>query len=365
MGKVLNKIKRFPFFIIHLLIPRGISNTNRDENGRPKTAIIGDKLRNIGSSQNGKYNLRMGMGERFSIELDEQTPMIGRYFYNKLIAGGVAEKQAEEHTFSIIGTFVDLKKRLKKEDDKPTNGKKKKPKDPFKTETIKIQQSEMDHIDELIEKIIGGHVPQKEEFHFLKKNTAINVALSGRMIAKLPEYDVQAALSTNFAFTVHDIGHVQSDYFTATDTLQMEGSKGSGHLDYFYFSQGVYYALYIIDANLLTSNLCGNKDLAQTTIRQILEVLATSSPEANKNRCADGRSWPEYIMVEKLPYTPRSLSTAFTTPVKGPDFMTNAIASLEDAKSRFDRCYGDASHIIMNVKQGEGSLKELIDFIKF
>ena len=360
--------ERLPVFEIHELIGRGFSNINRDENGRPKAATLGDTLRNYGSSQNDKYNLRKAMQERYGTSEDIQTPMIGRYFYDELIGGGVDKKKAEEYTFALIGTFVDLKKRAKKDDDKKKNDKKKpkREKDPFKTETIKIQQTEMDHVDNLKKRIIEGHVPQKNEFHFLKKNTAINIALSGRMIAKCPEFDVAGALSTNFAFTVHDIGHTQSDYFTATDTLKIEGSnKGSGHLDYFHFSQGVYYSLHIIDTNILVSNLCGNKELAQKIICQIVNVLVTSSPEANKNRCADGRTWPEYVMIEKLPFTPRSLSTVFLNPIKGPDHMANAIIALEDIKSRYDRCYGKVDTEIMNVREGTGSVKKLIDFISF
>jgi len=282
-----------------------------------------------------------------------------------LVAGGVELKKAEEHASAVIGTFVDLKKREKVvEKEKENKGKRKKEKDPLKTEIIKIQKTEMDHINSLIEKIIDGYIPNKNDYHFLKKNTAIDIAMTGRMIAKKPEYNVQASLSVNFAFSVNDITNNQQDYFTATDSLKLEGSKGSGHLNYFFYSTGVFYGLYIIDTRLLIENLNGNKELAQKTIRQIIDVLATSSPSANKNRCADGQTWPSYIMIENAEITPRSLCSAFQVPVKGPNITENAIEALEERKACFDACYGKIESIKMNTLKREGNLKKLLDYIQ-
>ncbi len=353
-----------PYWLIHLLTGVAVSSINRGQDGRPKTMKLNDTNRGYSSSQNRKYDLNKALFERCEIDIGLQTPLIGKYVEKRLIDGGISPKKAEEYAFKFIGTFVDIKKHTEKEDDKNTKKKKKKV-DLLKTETIKIQPSERQHIEELIDKIIEGHKPTDQEFFFLKENTGIRTALTGRMIAKLPQYDVEASLSSNFAFTVNDIGSVQTDYFTATDNLGLEGTKGSGHLDNFYFTQGVYYSFFVINSKLLTKNLQGNKELAIKTIRQIVEVLTTSSPSANKNRCADSQTWPAFVMIEKAPTAPRSLCQAFHTPIKGPAVMENAVKALLDMKSSFDSCYHEMDYRILNVLTKEGSLNELIKFIDF
>ena len=75
---------RLPFLLIHLLIPRGIGNINRDREGRPKTAFDGDTIRNYQSSQCNKYNFLKSISSRYNIDLGAQTAMIGRFFYDKL-----------------------------------------------------------------------------------------------------------------------------------------------------------------------------------------------------------------------------------------------------------------------------------------
>jgi len=319
------------------------------------------------SSQNRKYDLAQNLKNRYKVDIGEQTPMIGRYIANKLIDGGVEKALAEEYASKFIGTFVNLKKHDKNSIDEEPKGKKAKKKktDFLKTETIKIQPSEREHIERLIERIIDGYVPEDTDFHFLKENTAIRTALTGRMIAKVPSFDVEASLSSNFSFTVNDIGNPQTDYFTAIDSLNITGSKGSGHLDNFHYSQGVYYGFNIIDINLLIKNLQGDKELALTTIKQIIDVLTTSSPSANKNRCADGITWPSYVLLEKAEFAPRSLCSAFHTPITGPDIMEKAIIALRNMKENFDTCYGTVESMEMNILERKGSLKELLKFIEF
>lgn len=368
------------FLILHLLFHRIVHNINRGDDGRPKNCWVGGVERGRQSSQNAKigiveYLRNLMEGAKKKYNTSQQTTLIGRTFFDKLIAGGISKKKAEEYTYNIIGAFTTVKKKdneKKKKDNesdqkKEDNGndqkkKKKDPKDPLKTETIKVQDCEIQFIDNLIQKIIGGYTPNKKDFDFLQKNRSVDNALFGRMLAVRPQYEVEAATAVAHGFTVNE-SFIVEDYFTATETLQKKnGNRGSAHLDKAFFSEGVFYNNYILDLHLLIENLQGNTEVAEEVIRDFLKVSAMLSPKASKNRAAGSQTWASYMMIEKCSEFPRQLGVAFEKPVQGPGVMEKAIEALEEAKKGFDKIYYELPAKSFNHVKSKGSLKEVIDF---
>jgi CRISPR system Cascade subunit CasC len=367
-------MKHLKYIIVHWLAFCGPMNANRDESGRPKTSLIGGTLRGRHSSQMLKKckgdHLRNGGSKKYETSI--QTSLIGQHAYDKLIEGGVLEDLAEEVTYGILGAFIDVKKKkakraeeTKRAEEKRKKGEKedKEPANPFKMEAVKIQQCEFVAIENLIAKVIEGYKPTHKDYDFLQRNIAVDNALFGRMLAKRPMYDVDAALSMAQGFSVNACP-TEEDYFTATDALQKDnGHKGSAHLDRFYFHQGSFYYSMIIDLELLIKNLQDNEPLAIEIIKELIKICAMASPTANKNRCAGSQNWASYMMIEKTNEFPRQLGLAFETPIEGPNVTEKAIKALVETKESFDKTFYELPSKSLDQINQKGTLQELLDFV--
>lgn len=365
-------LQKFKYLVMHLLVYRAVHNINRDDRGRPKSCNIGGTERGRHSSQSWKAIIAKFFRELTELETSQQTALIGRNAYEQLLGGGIDKEKAEEYAFGIISAFSSKKKKNGNGDkeDKKEDGKKKKKdnKDILKMETIKIQDCEIFAVNSLLKKIIEGYVPEKSDYDFLRVNESIDNALFGRMLAARPGFDIEAAMAVAHGFTVNECT-TEEDYFTATDSLQNalsseEGkvNKGSAHLDKAFFAEGVFYHSYILDVDLLVSNLGGNVELAEEVIRTLLEVSAMASPTASKNRGAGSQAPSGYMMVEKCDKFPRQLAVAFQDAIEGPKVFEKAIEALEDTKRKFDKVYYELPSKSFNFLKEEGNLKDVIDF---
>ena len=95
------------FIQMHLLTMYPPSNLNRDDLGRPKTAIVGGTERLRISSQSLKRAWRTS--EQFQEALSDyqgtRTKRLGEEVYSRLAEKGVAEKQATEWAVKIADVF--------------------------------------------------------------------------------------------------------------------------------------------------------------------------------------------------------------------------------------------------------------------
>ncbi len=80
----------------------------------------------------------------------------------------------------------------------------------------------------------GQVLPPQQIETILKRRTA-SISLLGRMLAELPDANVDGAAQIAHAFTTH-AAEPQRDYFTAVDDWLGEAETGSGHLDTAEFS---------------------------------------------------------------------------------------------------------------------------------
>lgn len=357
------------YLIIHWLAFCGPMNSNRDEQGRPKTSLIGGTQRGRHSSQMIKkylgdfFRKKINGGSEKRYETSIQTSLVGQHTYDRLIEGGVPEDKAEKVTYGILGTFIDVKKKKAKMAEQEKDESKKPKRDPFKMEAVKLQECEFVAVNNLINKVIEGYEPIQKDYDFLERNRAVDNALFGRMLAKRPEYDVDASIAMAQGFSVNACP-TEEDYFTATDTLQKDnGHKGSAHLDKFYYHQGCFYYSMIIDVELLIKNLQDNKALANEVIQELIKLSAMASPTANKNRCAGSQRWASYLMVEKVNEFPRQLGIAFETPVEGPNVTEKAIDALEKTKKSFDNTFYPLESESLDQVHQKGNLQGVLDFV--
>lgn len=390
------------FIQLHMLVSYPPSNLNRDDLGRPKTAIMGGTQRLRISSQSLKRAWRTS--DVFSTKLEShigtRTKEMGSKIREALVSGQpliellhgksidpksaqiISDKDAKIWAHAIASVFVDKppkddsKKAAESSDDDNSDKKTKKKEKASNIdhESLKGEQlvfysnNEISAIQALVSLLIKEkRAPKKEELLGLLKEelTSVDVAMFGRMLANATKYNVEAAVQVAHAVTVHEVA-VEDDYFTAVDDLNRgEEDAGAGHLGETEFASGLFYSYICIDKTLLEKNLGGNKELAKTAIKALVEAATKVAPTGKQNSFAS-RAYASYLLVEKGTQQPRSLSVAYLGAIRdSKDLLGSAIKSLEENRKKIDSVYGKcwADERILDAHAGTGSLEKILEMI--
>ncbi|MFZ5757719.1 MAG: type I-E CRISPR-associated protein Cas7/Cse4/CasC [Pseudomonadota bacterium] len=346
------------FIQLHVLTSYPPSNLNRDDTGRPKTALVGDANRLRISSQSLKRAWRTSdiFTEALAAYRGTRTKRKGVEVYEALVVGGVKEKDAKAWAQAIAEQFGKPKKEDKK--------------DPLLD--LEIEQlahfspEENDAISALVGRLVANKsAPTEEDLALLTHpQRAADIALFGRMLAAKPEFNVEAAAQVAHAFTVHKAA-VEDDYFSAVDDLNRgDEDKGSGHIGEAGFGAGVFYLYICINRDLLLKNLGGDKALADKTLTAMLHAVTKVSPTGKQNSFAS-RAYAGYVLAEQGEQQPRSLAQAFLAPVRGVNLLVKAAEDMKKRRDNFEKVYGKcADHdYILDVEAGTGSLDGLVRFV--
>lgn len=345
------------FIQLHLLTAYPPSNLNRDDLGRPKTAIVGGTTRLRISSQSLKRAWRKSelFQKALANHIGIRTKIIGKEIFNILKEKGIAEQKAKEWSKKIAEVFGKLKKQ---DNDKPLS-------DLEIEQLVHISPEEYDSVLTLVNKLVERNSPPTaEEIELLRaKNKAVDIASFGRMLASKPAFNIEAAIQVSHAFTVQKVA-VEDDYFTAVDDLNTDEDSGSAHIGETEFSSGLFYLYICINRDLLLENLNQDEELVKKTLKALTETATKISPTGKQNSYAS-RARASYILIEKGDEQPRSLSVAFLKAINGDDILDLAIKQLEKTRNNIDACYGkcSSSEKTMNVLKGEGKFSDLLNFI--
>ncbi len=352
------------FIQLHLLTAYPPSNLNRDDLGRPKTAIVGGTERLRISSQSRKRAWRTSdvFLERCKGKQGKITRRIGYDAAIRLQKNGFNQEKALEIGKAISEVFLN-----------PADLEKKDKSDPFKETLFKqpfrVAAEELEAVQNLVDILIEEkREPQEEELDFIRKtHKSIDIAMFGRMLASKGRDSIktEAAVQVAHAITVHKAA-IEDDYFSAVEDLnENKSDEGAAFISEAGFSAGVFYQYLCIDRDRLVENLQGDEELAKQAIAALTDAAAKVAPTGKQNSFAS-RAYTSYLLAEKGSQQPRSLSVAFLKPVRGNDLMSDAIAALEKQRENFDRMYGDCAdeRRAMNAHTGEGAtLEEIIDFV--
>src|SRR6476660_1465668 len=95
------------FTQLHLLTFYGPSNLNRDDTGRPKTAVVGGIERLRVSSQSLKRAVRTSEGFQVALDahLADRTQRLGSDIEQKLLEENIAPKSAREAAREVASLF--------------------------------------------------------------------------------------------------------------------------------------------------------------------------------------------------------------------------------------------------------------------
>lgn len=346
------------FVQLHLLVSYPPSNLNRDDTGRPKTAIIGDANRLRISSQSLKRAWRTSDTFEKTLQghIGVRTKEMGVEVYRMLLAKGVSEKNAREWAKVIAGQFGKLKSDKKSENNQ----------DLHIEQLAHFGPEEQAAMLLLVEKLAAsGAAPSEDDLKLLRKpRQAADIAMFGRMLASSPAFNVEAAVQVAHAITVHRVA-VEDDYFSAVDDLNRgEEDVGAAHIGETGFGAGVFYLYLCINRELLLENLGGDASLTAKTLEALVHAATRVSPTGKQNSFAS-RAYAAYALAEKGDQQPRSLAQAFLKPVTGGDMLESAIKELTKRYKNFDTVYGACadSRYHFNVETGEGSLDALVHFV--
>lgn len=346
------------FVQLHLLTSYPPANLNRDDLGRPKTAVMGGVQRLRISSQSLKRAWRTSdlFEQALAGHIGVRSKEMGIRVFNCLTGAGIKEKQAKDWAKAIAEQFGKLKGENK---DNPLQ-------DLGIEQLAHFSPEENQAIETLTQTLIKEkRKPEEEELHLLReKHKAVDIALFGRMLASSPAFNTEAAAQVAHAISVHKVA-VEDDYFTAVDELnEGKDDMGAGHIGETEFAAGLFYLYVCINRDLLLENIQGDEELAAKTLRALTEAAATTAPTGKQNSFAS-RAYASLIMAEKGTKQPRSLSVAFLKPVAGMDILSEAIASLERTRDNMDKAYGPIAQTAytVNAAKGEGTLNELLDFV--
>lgn len=359
------------FIQLHVLTSYPPSNLNRDDLGRPKSALVGGALRLRVSSQALKRAWRTSDLLKTALDghLGLRTKEMGVEIWKKLKAENVDEKSARAWARSIAGCFG------KNKPDKKTD----------RNEDLEIEQlahfgpEELAAINALASTLIERRsAPTDSELHLLRKPiAAVDIALFGRMLAANPAFNVEAAAQVAHAITVHKAA-IEDDYFTAVDDLNRgDEDRGAGHIGETGFGAGVYYLYVCINRELLDENLGGDAELRNRALGALLEAIAQTAPTGKQNSFAS-RAYASCVLAEKGDQQPRSLAAAFLRPVDGrdddEDTTGKAIRALLAKRDSFEKMYGSTADTWHAAVEGDywplfpeghaGSLQALAAFVQ-
>ena len=350
------------FVQLHVLTSYPPSNLNRDDTGRPKTALVGDALRLRVSSQSLKRAWRTS--EIFESAVGEhlgtRTKMIGTEVLKTLNAAGITDKPGREWARAVAGQFGKLKA-----DKKSDTGE-----DLHIEQLAHISPEELAAIDALARACAARQsAPTEIELKLLRKpRAAVDIAMFGRMLADSPAFNMEAAVQVAHAFTVHKSA-VEDDYFSAVDDLNKgDVDKGAGHIGERGYGAGLFYLYICINRELLKDNLGGDEALTAQALDALVQAVTKVSPTGMQNSFAS-RAYASFVLAERGNQQPRSLAQAFLKPIKPygeRDMLALAVDAATLRCENFDKVYGACAdqRYSLNVETGDGTLAGLVSFVK-
>jgi CRISPR system Cascade subunit CasC len=368
---------------IHLLQSFPPANLNRDENGMPKSTVFGGRPRARISSQCQKRSVR-----QYYHHFHEELGIDPKHFADRsrsfapalckiLIEKGIPQGQAELVARLAISVLTEKSKKDK--DKKAKKGKARSEEstdetaveepvdDKAKSDTILfLGRTEVEAIatalisswsevelgvfsdtpalpkDVINKGIIPSVKPPKDSNSAYGKPG--DVALFGRMMAVLPEGNVDAAVQMAHAIGINTLQQ-EFDFFTAVDNLKESGDDtGADHMGETGYNSSTYYRFATLDTVQLQNNL--GKDVQANAIAEAFaEAFIKAIPTGHQNGFA-AHSLPAAVMVVVRNGQPVSLVDAFENPAapKGSlSLLDIAVSKLDSHWADLGKMYGEKS----------------------
>ena len=324
----------------HILQSFPVSCLNRDDTGSPKSCVIGGVTRARVSSQAWKRAVRLQMHD-LGVRLGLRTKKIVEVLKDKLVVGCEEEKAAA--CAKAVGDQLS--------DDS----------------LIFLSDSEFAELAEQVKKknFDPKAIKDKEVKSYIKKTLAtvqdgLDIGLFGRMVAKAPTMNVEAAASFSHAFSTHAVTQ-DLDFFTALDDCETE--PGSAHMGTTEFTSATYYRYVSLNVEQLkeTLGIESEEDL-RYAVSSFIKALYLAVPSARQTTMSASCLW-DYAQV--LVRNGQRMQVSFEKPVvNGRDsgYLSPSIRALEERlavqEKQAGSLYGLKERVVFS---DETSIDEVID----
>ncbi len=289
----------------HILQSFPVTCLNRDDVGAPKTAVVGGVTRARVSSQAWKRPVRLALKE-FGIKLAIRTKKVNEFVGKACKELGADDEQAEK-CGTKIANFLTTDTLH------------------FFTQTEAQAFAEYARAEEFdCEKIKEKDIQKCAKKTLNPAVDGLDIALFGRMVAKMAELNVEAAASFAHAISTHKVSN-EVEFFTALDDLREWEETGSAHMGSLEFNSATYYRYISLDLGQLWQTLSGNS--LPKAVEAFTKALFVAIPSARQSTQSGASSW-DYakILVRKG----QRLQLAFDKPVrqKGSGYLEPSIEQL-------------------------------------
>lgn len=364
---------------LHMIQSFAPSNLNRDDTGAPKDCDFGGYRRARISSQALKRAIRTEMKEGGLLPADalgERTKLVVDAVADRVIKRD-PEKSRDQVTTAITNLLAAAKLTIGPDQ---------------KTQYLLfLGQKELDKLAELTlahwNELSGSATPSddgsagrrntkaaaksalkpeivKAVVAALDGGKAADLALFGRMVADLPQRNVEASSQVAHAISTHKVD-LDFDFFSAVDDLQStesEAGAGAGMLGIVQFNSACFYRYSNLDTRQLLSNLDGDGKLQRKAIEAFIEASVRAIPTGKQNSMA-AHNPPSLIMAVVRERGAWSLANAFVEPVdprRDGGLVQESVKRLDQYWNQLTSMYGNRGITGVWVVTTEGdSLKTL------
>lgn len=339
----------------HLLQNFAPSNLNRDDAGSPKDVMFGGYRRGRISSQCLKRAIRLA----FRLDATIAPELIGTRTKRLAaeIAGHLVQLGKPEDRVAAVVAVALSSAGLKVVDGGKTQY------------LLYLGKPEIDHLTQLCEKhwdtlvalvianataVGASHEGERgktkkpktertlapeiaREFQgFLNGGgRAIDIAMFGRMLADLPQKNVEAACQVAHAVSTNKMD-VDFDFYTAVDDLRPDDTAGADMIGTVELDSPCFYRYSNVNVDELTRNLGGDADAGRIALEAYLRAVIAAVPNGKQNGTA-AQNPPSLILFVVRKHGLWSLANSFVkpiTPEKGGDLVGLSVQAL-------DRYWGD------------------------
>jgi len=373
----------------HILQSFPVSCLNRDDVGSPKSAFIGGVNRARVSSQSWKRQVRQEMHNN-GVKLAVRTKKVAEIIATECVLLGAEEllavevseliasmvvtdtllffSNAEAKAYAEFAAKFDFKVPMKEKADKKSAKNKEEAVDlPADQGAGQVEGSEgVKEVKPFTEKTLQKELKKASKDALALGVEGLDIALFGRMVAKMPDMDVEAASSFSHAISTHKV-ESEIDFFTALDDYSED--QGSSHIGSNEFNAAVYYRYISLDLGVLFENLLSFQSREEhvnemnQAIEEFTKAIFIAVPSGKQKTQSAASFWDfANIQVRKG----QNLQVSFESPVKAKeegflapsiDVLTHELAKKEKMAGSL---YGKISEITLSV-EGDNSIDDVIE----
>lgn len=172
---------------------------------------------------------------------------------------------------------------------------------------------------------------------------AADLSLFGRMLADMPDHNVDAASQVAHAISTNRVS-MEFDFYTAVDDLSPREETGAGMMGTVEFNSACFYRYANVDLDQLISNLDGDAELARRTLEAFIRASVSAIPSGKQNSMA-AQNPPSLVFAVVRERGLWSLANAFLQPVRpaeGADLVEKSVEALDTYWAALAGMYGES-----------------------